>query len=55
MNRKLALARLAAEIAAKSDAAAAQSEATLWAGHDQLERGNPIRIFEGDAFREKRK
>jgi peptide chain release factor len=55
MNRRLALARLGQLIAARAEAATAASEAALWERHDQLERGNPVRVFEGEAFRERRR
>ncbi len=54
MNRKLALARLAAAIAGQQRSAAAASDRSLWTQHDQLARGNPVRTFKGEEFREER-
>jgi peptide chain release factor len=54
MNRKLALARLATALEARVDAARAHADNARWARHEQLERGNAIRIFEGPDFRERR-
>jgi peptide chain release factor len=53
MNKKLALARLAALLANGAAAAKAGSERDRWAQHDALERGKPIRIFDGPTFRER--
>lgn len=54
MNKKLALARLAAMLADGASAAKADAEHDRWAQHDALERGRPIRTFEGPAFRERK-
>ncbi len=54
MNKKLALARLAALLAEGVDAAKADAEHDRWAQHDALERGRPIRTFEGTSFKERR-
>jgi peptide chain release factor len=54
MNKKLALARLAASLAAGANAAKADAEHDRWAQHDALERGRPVRTFEGPSFKEKR-
>ncbi len=54
MNKKLALARLAAMLAEGAAAAVADAERDRWAQHDALERGRPIRTFEGSSFRERR-
>lgn len=53
MNRKLVLARLAGLIAAGAKAAYAESERDRWAQHDTLERGRPVRTFEGPRFKER--
>lgn len=52
MNKKLALARLAAQLAAEKDAAVAGASRDRWASHNALERGKPTRTFKGEAFRE---
>ena len=54
MNKKLALARLAGLLVAGETAARRDAEHDRWAQHDALERGKPIRTFEGAAFRERR-
>lgn len=49
-NKKLALARLAALLSsrgAQSEAAAAQQR---WDQHNDLERGNPVRVYAGPKF-----
>ena len=51
MNRKLALARLASELVARTDASVANAEAARWQRHEQLERGNPVRVFVGPEFK----
>lgn len=53
MNKKLALARLAAMLAQGVEAAKADVERDRWARHDALERGRPVRTFEGPQFRER--
>jgi peptide chain release factor len=52
MNKRLAVARLAALIESGATAAQADAERELWAQHDQLERGTPVRTFKGPEFRE---
>lgn len=54
MNKKLALARLAGLLAAGETAARVDAGHDRWAHHDALERGRPVRIFEGAAFKERR-
>jgi peptide chain release factor len=54
MNKKLALARLAGLLAAGAQAAIADAERDRWAHHDALERGSPVRTFEGLSFKERR-
>jgi peptide chain release factor len=53
MNRKLAMARLAAALAARGQTAAAEAEGRRWEQHDELARGDPVRTFAGEEFREK--
>lgn len=50
-NRELALARLAAKLAERTAGAAADADAARRARHHTLERGNPVRTYEGPAFR----
>jgi peptide chain release factor len=54
MNKKLALARLAAMLAEGVSAAKADAERDRWTQHDALERGRPVRTFEGPDFRERK-
>lgn len=54
MNKKLALARLAGMLADGASAAKADAERDRWAQHDTLERGRPVRTFEGPEFKERR-
>lgn len=54
MNKKLALARLAAMLAEGVSAAKADAERDRWTQHDALERGSPVRTFEGPDFRERK-
>lgn len=53
MNRRLALARLAAAMASRTAEAKAGAGRDLWAHHDALERGRPVRTFKGEAFKER--
>jgi peptide chain release factor len=50
-NKRLALGRLAALLRDGAKAEAASAEHDRWAQHDQLERGDPVRVFEGEDFR----
>ena len=52
MNKRLALARLAAALAERVESARAGASESLWTRHDALERGQPRRIFKGPDFRE---
>ncbi len=47
-NRKLALARLAAQLDAQHQAAQHDAEQTRWRDHHTLQRGNPIRVLRAD-------
>lgn len=53
MNKKLALARLVAMLAEGAEVAKADAERDRWAQHDALERGRPVRTFEGPSFKER--
>ncbi len=50
MNRKLALARLAAMLENLAGARQADLDFSLWMKHKELERGNPVRVFVGQRF-----
>ena len=54
MNKKLALTRLLARIEEKQSARAQQAQQEQWGKHNELERGNPVRVFQGERFLEKR-
>lgn len=49
-NKKLALARLFAALAGAEDQARSDAAAQRWEQHNQLERGNPIRVHTGPKF-----
>lgn len=54
MNKKLALARLHLRLEEQNHLQKASKVKEKWAQHNQLKRGNPVRIFIGIAFKEKR-
>ena len=47
LNRRLALARLAALLAERADTQARAAENQRWRQHTQLERGNAVRVYRG--------
>jgi peptide chain release factor len=49
-NKALALARLAALLAARKTAADQAVEREKWTKHDDLQRGNPVRVYRGPDF-----
>jgi peptide chain release factor len=51
MNKKLALRRLSNIIKARNDEDSRNQKRTMWIQHNTLERGNPIRIYEGTEFK----
>ncbi|MEA1921715.1 MAG: peptide chain release factor H [Bacteroidota bacterium] len=51
MNKKLALARLFSIIKEKEDNRQAHFQQKVWTGHNNIERGNPIRVFRGNDFK----
>ena len=53
MNKKLAVARLIAQVARSADKAQADADRDRWTRHDTLERGRPVRTFEGLKFSER--
>lgn len=52
-NRRLALARLAQALEDEEKKKGQEKQQQLWDLHQSLERGNPVRIFEGLEFVEK--
>ena len=54
MNKKLALARLQALIDAGIRSEEERAERERWQQHDALERGRPVRVYSGEAFRARR-
>ena len=51
MNKKLALARLVKLLETKNAQNACSTRKDLWNQHNTLERGNPVRIYEGENFK----
>ena len=51
MNKKLALARLASLIADEKAAKEKQSRSRLRHSHWELERGNPVRVYDGETMK----
>jgi len=51
MNRKLATARLVAQLDAREAQDRRDFDQANWARHDRLERGNANRVFEGPKFK----
>jgi peptide chain release factor len=49
-NKAIALERLTMLLRAAQDVAALAGQQAVQAGHDQLERGNPVRRFKGKGF-----
>ena len=47
LNRRLALARLAALFAERADKQVRAAEDQRWRQHTQLERGNAVRVYRG--------
>ncbi len=54
MNRRLALARLAAQLAARTQAQTRAAQDQRWRQHTQLERGNAVRVYRGLDWRRER-
>ncbi|MBK9576814.1 MAG: peptide chain release factor H [Fibrobacteres bacterium] len=50
-NRALAFARLQEKISRRETAKGEIRRTALWERHDQLERGRPVRVYEGGEFR----
>jgi len=53
-NRKLALARLAESFEELRRGQAQKVQQQRWMQHNTLERGDPVRVYEGDAFKLRR-
>jgi peptide chain release factor len=54
-NRKRALERLAILLARHEQREQARAEKCRWDAHNELERGNPVRVYEGKEFKERTK
>ena len=54
MNRKLALSRLYEKLQQQKDDTERQLQQERWDEHNSLERGNPVRVYEGGKFKLKR-
>ncbi len=52
-NKKLAIARLAKMIAQRNNEGSLNQKKSMWNQHNELERGNPTRVYEGERFRER--
>lgn len=51
LNRKLALSRLLEKLNQDNKASEQNQQKHRWANHAELERGNPIRVYEGPDFK----
>ncbi|GBC60114.1 peptide chain release factor H [Desulfonema ishimotonii] len=51
LNRKLAMGRLAELLESESDRLDKRHRQNRWNRHNLLERGNPVRVYEGEKFR----
>lgn len=51
LNRKLAMGRLSALLRRKANESQDVSRKNRWHHHNRLERGNPVRVYEGEDFR----
>jgi len=54
LNRKLALARLIELFNQTNQQQQNEHQQTRWQAHNQLERGNPIRVYQGPKFKQKK-
>ena len=50
-NRKRALERLSILIARHEQRQLAKAQKQRWDAHNELVRGNPVRVYEGEEFR----
>lgn len=53
-NKQDALRKLQARLAEENQRAQAEQLNTAWQQHTQIVRGNPVRVYEGEAFRQRR-
>ena len=51
LNKKLALAKLSLILAAKKQQLTEEFDQTSWSNHQNLERGNPLRIYQGEKLK----
>ena len=49
-NRKRALARLSILLARQARRELAKTQKERWDAHNELERGNPVRVYHGSGF-----
>jgi len=54
LNRKLALSRLADSLNRADQRAGQQQQKERWISHITLERGNPVRVYQGPKFQRRR-
>ncbi len=54
LNRKLAMSRLSVLLRQKENEIISECNNRRWNHHNRLERGNPLRVFEGEHFRLKK-
>jgi peptide chain release factor len=52
-NKKLAIARLAKIITQRNHEGSLNQKKSMWNQHNELERGNPVRVYEGGNFSRK--
>ncbi len=52
MNKKLAMSRLEKLLDERDKKAGKKAEKNRWEKHNDLERGNPVRVFKGEKFKE---
>jgi peptide chain release factor len=50
-NKALAVGRLSAMLKNRAEAAEHAAEHEKWTKHDALERGNPVRVYQGEKFK----
>ena len=50
LNRKLAMGRLSALLRQKANQSLNDCRKSRWNHHNRLERGNPVRVYEGEKF-----
>ncbi len=51
LNRKLAMARLLSLLKSQEDEKKEQTKQEMWNQHNSLERGNPVRVYQGEKFK----